>query len=248
MAYGKRRYSRRFYRRRKMLSTRNIFNNKSARSQASQIYRLNRRVSALSKANRPEVKVKYQIAERFRFTSDQLTNTYKGFNVYAPGLSEDGSGRIGDMINIKNAQLNFMFEYFNDSQTGFHDTESSGSPVRIIIGQFKSSVNQSVPSFSSILEEVGGSGAAYTNMALSPLKANVTDDHYILFDKTYTITSMRNQLVKRINIKPKNYRFNANTTYNCIWVYVIAPGLHYDENFKETVQCVYSAKIAYTDP
>lgn len=247
MAYGKRRYNRRRYGRRKVLSTRNIFNNKSSRSQASQIYRLNRRVSALSKATRPEVKVKYQPAERFKFTSDQLTNTYKSFFLFAPGQSTDGSGRIGDVINIKNAQLNFMFEYYNNTETGFHDTESSGTPIRIIIGQHKTSVSQTVPHITSVLQETGGSGAAYTNMALSPLKDNITDDYNILYDKTYTITSMRNQLVKRINIKPKNYRFTGAAVYNGIWLYVIAPGLHYDENFQETLQCVFSSKIAYTD-
>lgn len=246
MVYVKRRYYRR-YRRGKVLSTRNIFNNKSSRSQARQIYRLNRRVSALSKATKPEVKTAYQSAESFSFRSDQLTNTYKGYVILGPGQGTSETRRIGDKISIKNAQLNFMFEYFNNSDNGYHDTESSGTPIRIIVGQYKHAVSGLTPSFSTVLQEYGGSGASYTNMALSPLANNITENHNILYDKTFTVTSARNQLIKRINIKPQDYRWATETTYNNVWIYIICSGLHYDDNFRETVEGTFNCKLAFTD-
>lgn len=245
-------YGRRFRRRynrfnRRNLSNRVIFGKTSAKNQANQIYSLKRRISAMNKKIRPEIKTHYWNAVSWNMSSDQLTNTYKSFVVDMPTAGTADDQRLGDIINIKNLQLNFTFEYYNNSDTGYHGSESSGCPVRIIIGQFKSGAQTTVPEIAGVLEEYGNSGAAYTNQVVSPLRKSQTEFSRILKDIRFTLTSDRNQRVMRINVRPRNYRINYNNATNKVWIMVVSSGLHYDSDFAENIAATLSYKLAYTD-
>lgn len=233
---------------RKNLSTKRIFSKRSSLSQARQIYALKRKVSAMNRRLRPEVKTLYHNAESFTLSSDQIGNTFKSWVIDMPPQGTGESERIGDLISLKNIQLNFTFEYYNNSSTGYHDSESSGAPLRIIVGQFKSAGNyQSPPSINGVLEEYGGSGAAYTNQVLSPLRKSQTEFSRILLDKRFVMTTSRNQRIMRLNVRPKNYRINSNDSVNKVWIMIISSGLHYDNDFTERFACTLSYKMAYTD-
>ena len=245
--YGKR-FRRRYNRyNRRTLSTPAIFSKTGHKSQARQIYALKRRVSAMNKQLRPEIKTNYIQATSWNLSSDQLTNTYKSFVVDMPAQGTADNERTGDMINVKNLQLNFTFEYYNNSQTGYHDSESAGAPVRIIIGQFKTGNISGPPEIAGVLEEYGTTGAAYTNQVISPLRKSQTEFSRILKDMRFTLTTDRNQKVLRINVRPRNYRINANGYTNKIWVMVVSSGLHFDSNFAENIAATFSYKLAYTD-
>ena len=245
--YGKR-FRRRYNRyNRRNLSTSAIFGKTGRKSQARQIYALRRRISAMNKQLRPEIKTRYTAATQWNMSSDQLTNTYKSFVVDMPELGTDHDQRIGDYINVKNLQLNFTFEYYNNSNTGYHNSESAGAPVRIIIGQFKTGYTANAPEIQGILEEYGTTGAAYTNQTIAPLRRSQTEFSRILKDTRFVLTSDRNQKVLRINVRPKNYRINYNQASNKIWVFVVSSGLHYDSDFAENISATLSYKLAYTD-
>lgn len=230
------------------LSTRNIFANRSAKSQANQIYKLRKRLNYLSKLNKPETKVLYTNANSFSFDSQTILNTYKSFLVPLPSLGTGDSDRIGDFIRVKSLQLNISAEYYNNAPSGFHNSESSGSAYRIIVGQYKRTSPFSAPTIGGVLQESSNTGSAYTNQSVCPLKTGQTEFSSILFDKSYTISINKNQAIHKFRIKPDDIRFDdANSEANYIWVIILSAGLHHDNNFSEFIEGTYSTKIVYTD-
>ena len=162
-----------------------------------------------------------------------------------PALGSDDNNRIGDKIYVKNMQLNFTFEYYNSSATGYHNSESAGTTMRIIIGKYKEAKN-SVPNIEGVLEESSNTGSAYTNQAVVPLKTEQTAYSKILLDKRFTITTNNNQKIMRLNIRPGAIRFRDKESTS-VWVMVVSAGLHNDSNFSEFVKGTFSSKIAFTD-
>lgn len=230
------------------LSTRNIFSNRSAKSQATQIYSLRKRLNYLSKINRPEVKVLYNDAQSFNFDSQTLLNTYKSFLVPLPSEGSGDNERIGNFIRVKSLQLNLSLEYYNSSESGYHNSESSGSAYRIIIGQYNRALSDISPAINGVLQESSNTGAAYTNQSVVPLKTGQKEYSHILFDKSYTISTNKNQAIHKIRVKPFNISWdNSNGNANHIWVLILSAGLHSDSNFSEFISGSYSTKLVYTD-
>lgn len=245
--YGKRSYrnNRRYNRKARKLSNKYIYLNRSAKSQATQIAALRNKVNRAYNACRPEIKVKYNQATSFTFDSQTLLNTYTAWLPEMPALGSDDSDRIGDKIYVKNIQLNFTFEYYNSSATGYHNSESAGTTMRIIVGKYKEAKG-SVPNIQGVLQESSNTGSAYTNQAVVPLKNEQSIYSKILLDKRFTITTNNNQKIMRLNIRPGTIRFR-DTDANSVWVMVVSAGLHNDSNFSEFVKGTFSSKIAFTD-
>lgn len=245
--YGARKNRRYNKRRNNRLSNRRVFGRTSAKSQASQIATLRNRINYISKANRPETKVFYSGASSFSFDSQSLLNTYKSFLVPLPSQGDADNERIGDFMRVKSLQLNISAEYYNSSNSGYHDTESAGSAYRIIIGQYKQPTSHT-PTISGVLQESSNSGAAYTNQSVCPLITGMSTFCHILFDKSYTISTNKNQVIHKLRVKPHNIRFQTqNNDVNAIWVMIISAGLHNDSNFSEFIKGTYSTKLTYTD-
>lgn len=231
------------------LSTRNIFSNRSAKSQANQIYALNRRVSRISKAMRPEIKTYISTSNSRNYTSDLLGNIY-GEYVF-PNIPQ-GSGesqRVGDIIRVKNWNIYISMEYFNNSDTGYHNSESSGAQWRLICLQPRNTVVRGSLEITDLIHNASNSGSDYTLMGLAPLVEGITSDYYILYDRHGTITSDSNQRMIKVslnNVRPIRWTSQEGESNLPLFVIVIT-GLHYDSNFTETVQVSSLQKIAYTD-
>ena len=161
--------------------------------------------------NRPELKVLYSDASSFSFDSQTVMNTYKSFLIPLPLLGDGDNQRIGDFIRIKSLQLNISAEYYNSSDSGYHNTESAGSAYRIIIGQYKQPSSH-VPDISGVLQESSNSGAAYTNQSVCPLITGMTTFCHILFDRSYTISTNKNQVIHKLRVKPRNIRFQTQNS------------------------------------
>ena len=245
MAYGRYRRRRSTSRSRRALSNRNVYGKTSSKAQARQIATLRNRVSRVYKACRPEIKVKYNNAASFTFDSQTLLNTYTSWLPEMPALGTGDNERIGDKIYVKNVQLNFTFEYYNSSTTGYHNSESAGTTMRIIVGKYRDA-RKSVPNIDGVLQESSNTGSAYTNQAVVPLKNEQSIYSKILLDKRFTITTNNNQRVFRLNVHPGTIRFR-DADANLIWVMVISAGLHNDSNFSEFVEGTFSSKVAFTD-
>ena len=135
MVYGRRFYkNRRTYRRNsRTLSTRNIFNNKSSRAQASQLYRLNRKVNNIYRACKPELKIIETQPQSFNMTSysvnyDDPANLIPIFSspqnpsrVMSISMPDNGDGDnelIGNVCNLRDMTvfLNVNYELIKDTR------------------------------------------------------------------------------------------------------------------------------------
>lgn len=240
-----RRYKKR-YNRNKTLSARNIYSNKSAKSQSKQIYALKKRINTVYRRTKPEIKVFDGTNSTYSFDSQTLLNTYKIIPFDGPWKGSEDDNRIGDLIKCLSYTIYFTGEYYNSSNTGYHDSESAGTPFRIIVFQKKTSNNDS-PSIGEILSRTSGSGADYTNQAICPLKKGVTEKYKILADRKFTFTINRNQQLKTIKCRPNNMRWDANNYANGLYILLISAGLHFDNNFSEFVKGTVMSKLTFTD-
>lgn len=241
-----RRYRR--YRRGGALSTKRIYSRTSAKSQATQIYALRKRVTALQNALRPDVKIVNGTPATFTYDSGTLTSIWNGFGVVQPAIGPDNGQRIGDKIYEKSLNVQMYFEYYNNSSTGYHDSESSGATVRVFVVQHKESGSeQSTFDLSEFLENPSNTGANYNILPVKPFVHQITQDWKVLYDKYFTVTADRNQKLMKFTLKPGTIRFDDSGNHNFIKVYTVVSGLHYDTDFKEYVKQTVNVKLAYTD-
>lgn len=246
MPYRKRYYKRRYARRRSTLSTRNIYAKRSSISQAGQIAALRNKVNKVYKVCKPEMKRYYGLVGQFNFN-----NTISGAVDHAIGdiPVAEGTGlddRVGDKIYCKTKYL-LTFEYFNNSSTGYHNSESAGCQLRIIVGRYKTPMGSGdAPLATDIIESYASSGGNYTISSVAPLKANVTENHFIDYDKTFYLTTTTNQKIVKASTRRYLRRFGDNKS-NHAWILIICAGLHADANFTEEVNYAVARKITFTD-
>lgn len=248
--YYNRRYNKRNSRRYK-LSTRKIFSNTNAKSQANQIYSLKRRINSVYKRTKPEIKNLLGAAISHSFTSGALADIwYAGVFPMPTQNSGTDSGMIGNYCKPLSLQLNGTIEYYNSSATGYHNTESAGCMARVIIVQRKTPEDYTTTHpLSEFIPNPAYTGAEYTAMAVKPLQTGITEKWDVLCDKRYILTSDNNQKIFRIRVKPKPFRFNNqdNKIFNYCKFIVIAAGLHYDQDFTEHLEFTEFVKMSYTD-
>lgn len=247
--YGTRRNRRMYRRRNNRLSTRRIFSRTSAKSQASQIATLRNRINKVYKACKPEIKTIVTSASTYNYTSEATNSYYKLYPMTVPSLGTGDKDRVGNHIKVINGVLYLSCEYFNSSTTGYHNTESAGCQVRIIIGQYNHAVNYtSTPPINDLFEFPGNSGPNYTQLAISPLLEGTSAKYKILKDMRFILTTDRNQKMLKIPFKPKlPYVWDdEGLVCNC-WAAIIVTGLHYDSDFTETAKITVSDKLVFTD-
>lgn len=151
MVYGKyRRSYRKSYRTRRTLSTRNIFNNKGSRSQANQIFRLNRKVNNIYRQCKPELKIKTTEPQSYTqsaygFTDINPSDVHVYFNDsrdpshdMSIQLPENGDGDddlVGNVCNMKDitTYINIKYELIKDIRLNSLPQEfSDQSMIRFI--------------------------------------------------------------------------------------------------------------------
>lgn len=247
--YGARKNRRYNRRRNSRLSNRRIYSRTSAKSQASQIATLRNRINKVYNACKPEIKTIVTSASTYNYTSESTSTYYKMYPMTVPGLGTADKDRTGNHIKVLNGVLYLSCEYFNSSSTGYHNSESAGCQVRVIIGQFNNGQNYtSTPAISDLFEFPGNTGPNYTQLAISPLLEGITAHYKILKDFRFILTSDRNQKMLKIPFKPKlPYVWNdEGLVCNC-WAAIVVTGLHYDSDFTETVKITVSDKLVFTD-
>lgn len=242
--YNKKYFKR--YNRYKTLSARNIYSNKSAKSQSKQIYALKKRINKVYRACKPEYKIYDGLNTTYNFSSSDITNTYKiiYWESNLEGVSD--TTHIGNKVRSIAFDTYFTGEYYNNSNTGYHGTESSGSPFRIIILQRKAPSNDSI-SISDVLSTSGGSGANYTMQAICPLQKGITEQFNVLLDKKIIFTTSKNQAIRHYRVRPRNIRWDPTGYYNGFITLLISAGLHYDSNFNEFITGTMRQRYIYTD-
>lgn len=241
MPYAKRMFKRyrKNFRNNRALSTRRIFNNKSAKSQAKQIYALRRTINYVKKQCKPEVKVcetetQHDMIGLNNIYPNQTISNFKLYEPYLPNLGTNDYSRIGNLISAYALKINFSSQYkkiINSVSTPIA-TKLLGTSggVRIIVLQSKSALNNP-PTLTDILESTPTSlndSVAILNM---PFKTGITARYHILYNKiTYY---SENQLIKCKNIKlqpaERSLRWEDGYTHPSgkFWVFLIAGGFSF---------------------
>lgn len=251
MAYGRKYSRRRGYRRyRRTLSNRNVFGKTGAKSQARQIARLRNRVNYVARTCRPEIKQRYSGPSEFTFSNSATSSTWKAYPGIAPVLGTGDNERIGDFVRVKSLTWNFTFEYFDDRPATDSNPDSAGAMIRILILQWKQQAGvSSITEPQNVIQGYGSTGAEYTHNAVAPLKEGLTERFRILADRRFSITQSKNQIMKRIRVKPSNYRINQTAgTINNTFAMILVSGLHWDDSlYTQYVKGSFSDKVVYTD-
>lgn len=213
MAYGRnRRTTRRTGRRgRRTLSTRSIFNNKSAKSQAKQIHALRRAVNSVRSQCKPEVKVIRSLNNNVGLALDTTaapgTTNSATLNIPLPQIGTDDNNRIGNAIKLVNPKVFVGLQYNerNNSTSSLYSSRlrNHGIQVRLIAVQAKIT-HDSVPQLTDILQSVNFSTQIDSMMMLrEPFKQGITSRFHILLDKRYTVNLDNPTKSFRMNIRPK---------------------------------------------
>lgn len=246
--YSNRRYKRRSYRRNKALSTARIFGKTSAKSQAKQIYALKKSINKIHRKFRPETYTHHINVDSHTFSNSSLATSYYSNNYVWPQNGTGDENKRGDKIYVKSMQLNFTFEYYNNSNTGYHTTESSGCPVRIIVLKTKQPcLLTDMPHLDDVLLYSSYQGDEYTQRAVSPYVHGITDKYKILYNKVFYMTPQMNQKALRVFLKPGLIQWETDSSATHVFYYVCPCGLHSDVDFSENILMTVSAKIAYID-
>lgn len=247
-----RRYARRNYtrsRRNYTLSSRNIYANRSARAQASQIAAIRNRVNKVFRACKPEKKVAIESSPgQFVMGSGATYQTYLNLGSLNIVSGSGDAYRVGDKIFRKDTYY-ITLEYFNNSESGYHDGESSGTPIRFLVGRWKDLKSYSnTPALDTLISNYGATGANSTNSVIAPLVNGVTEKNYIYSDFVRYITSAKNQLVVKLSTPWYPCRFAVDSgDSDHSWIIIKAGGLHWDANFTENIQVTYTRKTVFTD-
>lgn len=247
--YRTRSFNRRRVRKSRVLSTKSIYSRKSANAQAAQIAALRKRVNKVYKVCQPEKKVLIEsTAQQHPMDSSATGNTSFGIGALDIGLGTGDNQRIADKV-IRKDYVYLTFEYFNNSDTGYHDSESSGTPVRVIFGAYKNKqlTAGAYPSLTGLVANYTSSGADATQATIAPLVNGITEEKIIYYDKTFILSTSRNQKVLKLRSPWYSCRWAPDGVFNHTFCVVLCGNLHWDLNFTETVQCNSLRKTVYTD-
>lgn len=208
MAY--RRYKKRFYKRygrkrgRTSFSRYSTYRYRSSKSQASQIYRLNRRISKIEKSTKPEI---------LTYDTNDLTQTFhydEAHSLMWKDLDEFfvTDSVFNDSITHKSCRIKKVIIYgvlARDTQSSEVDIERDPSSfVRLLVLQHKDETK--IPTNNTVLNDmyfIGDNGALdYT----APLKPGASTHDRILKYKRYKITSYTPNMIQ--------FKFNVYPYYN----------------------------------
>ena len=191
MAYARRStYRRKGRRGHRALSTRRIFNNKSAKAQAKQIYALRRAVNRVRSQCQPEVKIcRSSIDNRglaLSSTATPGTVKYSNFTLPLPSVGNSDSTRIGNKIKLVNPKVFVGLQYREriTSAAGYYNSTlaTHGIQVRLIAVQAKVP-HSAAPALTDILQRVDFDGQIQSMMMMrEPFQIGITSRRILNLD------------------------------------------------------------------
>lgn len=243
MAY--RRYYRRGkkYFRRRTLSTRSIYNKRSSKSQANQIYALNKKVNAIARANRPDTHILTNGPISQQFSNATLASLSKS---YASGLTP-----TGNYCRLLDFSISGTFEYADNKEAYPGVDVPRAGTIRLVIWQsLQTKASSAVQEISNLID-LSGTGAGYELNTMRPFRDGVTSYVKILYDKTYTVSDqypIRLFKVRLNKLMPMRIETGDSKPQGEIYYGFVTSGLHYGSAaYSEYITCNFITKIAYND-
>lgn len=199
-------YGRKYYRKRtnykkkstkRMFSRFNTYKNRTAKAQAYQIYKLNKRVSAIQKATKPETQVRYgDIYTAYNQTNSFTTTAADAtkalvFPVIPPRDFVNLQGRLARIKSVK------VYGSFHSA----YDLVYPAS-VRLIFLQCKS-MKIGIPTQDELIAFTNNDHAAFER---GPLRTGITSSYRILKTKTLKLTQPQ--------MRHKTFKISLKKVYN----------------------------------
>lgn len=242
MAY-RRYYRGKKYFRRRTLSTRSIYNKRSSKSQANQIYALNKKVNAIARRNRPDTHILTNGPISQEFTNSSLATVHKS---YSSGLTP-----TGNYCRLLDFTISGTFEY-GDNKESFPGIEvPRAGTIRLVIWQsLASKASGSTQSMESLID-ISTTGAGYELNTMRPFKDGVSGFVRILYDKTYTVSSEYPVRPFKVSVKklmPMRLETGDQKPRGEVYFGFVTSGLHWaSASYSEHITCNFVTKIAYND-
>ena len=194
----------------------NIFKNKSSRSQARQIYALNKKVNYIQKTTKPEMCLSNSSIVYHRFTSSNMpVNEYHDkFYLYRDNILPNITIN-GDMFRVKFIKLFGMFGIYNDTtlegewsvstSKNLVERQPMSAYIRIVVCRLK----QAGMSYSDVIQRITTPNPRSDDNDLStmrdlypingPLIEDITSNYKILKNKVIKVSN--NNAIKSWSIK-----------------------------------------------
>lgn len=221
MAFRKR-YTKRVYKGSRTLKKRNIFKNTSSKSQAKQIYKLNKKVNYIQKTTAPEIQ---QLQDNLRvvsFTdgnSRPILHYNDSMTLYKDFLLNNQRTRYidmcGDMLRVRYLYLYGLFGVYADTSLEGdwasqplireHTKQPFTAYLRLIVCKLKKSV-QSVPlKITQDPDELIATGSNYWGIKPinGPLITNLGSQLTVLKDKVIKVNNTNPMKLFKIKLSPK---------------------------------------------
>lgn len=241
MGFYKRRYnSKKRYN--KKLSAKNVYLNRSSKSQATQIMALKRKINSVSKNLRKEIMIKTCDDYSKTFTNSALSSVWDTIEMPVDFMN-------GEWTKLKSFQLRGIIEY-GDNRNAYPgvDFTRSGS-VRIIVYQTLESETNVRPA--SALVDVQATGTGYELNTTRALKPGTSSIVRILCDKRYNVSDQQPQKIIKLNFKrllALHKRATDTHPRGQIFVGIFTSGLHWTTGgYNEQITVSLASKIAYTE-
>lgn len=242
MAYRRYRRGKKYFRRR-TLSTRSIYNKRNSKSQANQIYALNKKVNAIARANRPDTYLMTNGPISQQFTNETLASVSKS---YGSGLTPHGT-----YCRLLDFTITGTFEYADNKEAYPGVDVPRAGTIRLVIWQsLTSKASASVQQIGNLIE-LAGTGAGYELNTTRPFKPGITANVKILYDKTYVVSNQMpvRQFKAHIkNLLPMRMEPGDLKPQGELYYGFVTSGLHYGSAaYSEYITCNFIAKLAYND-
>lgn len=241
--YRRYRRGKKYFRRRRTLSTRNIYNKRSSKAQATQIHALNKKVNAIARRNRPDTHIAVSDPVSVQFSNETLAKVSQS---YGSGLTP-----TGNYCRLLDFTISGIFEY-SDNKEAYPavDVPRAGS-IRLIVWQSLASKSSSNVQKISDLIDVSGTGAGYELNTMRPFKDGVSGFVKILYDRTYTVSDqypVRPFKVRLNRLMPMRMQTGDQGPRGQIYYGFTTSGLHYGSAaYSEYITCNFITKIAFND-
>lgn len=244
----------------------NIFGNKGAKAQASQINSLRKEIRRLSSKVKPEIKefiTAQNTVKAAAYATGGVSQTYFKIEVPFPQPGHGDDQRIGNVVRMLPVTmfLNGLYRVITNTSNGiplYNVLSSKGCGMRVVAVQSRTASNSS-PSITSIFDSFeSGTNTVLTMANLNnPFKRGITSHYNILYDKVFYFNDNKPISNLRFKVYPKYKSLRWEQDYSHpsgeITFFVMFGGLQStsNDNLNEAdynmVEFTYWMKLPYTD-
>lgn len=188
----------------------NTYRNRSSVAQASQIYRLNKKINYIQKLNKPEIKIAPLVQNTFTTPASAnatrpngyvLTNLVNEDTTTVPTGYVKVNGRFARMQSMK---ITGTFTYTKNLTSNL-DMQRMPCYLRIVIVQLRAARTDEIRTDDvwTLTTEAGGAGTALSeyNKLRAPLAVGLARKAKVLSDKRYQISDTRQSVDIKTNLR-----------------------------------------------